>query len=71
MVLETVPTVCVKLKEAPKPEPELFDISKPIGADSEIFVVKLLPDTVKLCTMEVVLTCTLPKSGSELRRNCN
>ena len=50
MVVATDPELGAKfMAEAPKPEPEDCDISKPVGGVTTILAVKLLPETVNDC----------------------
>ena len=56
MVEDTVPEVGDRLiGEVEKLAPEVREISKPVGAETVIFAVKLEPDTVKDCCALAVL----------------
>ena len=53
---ETLPLVCVNVLLDANPEPDVVDTSKPVGAVTVIFAVKLDPDTVKDCSALAVFT---------------
>ena len=53
MVVEaTAPLVWVSVSVLEYPEPDEVETSKPVGAVNNMFAVKPLPDTVKLCAVE-------------------
>jgi hypothetical protein len=54
VVLATTPPDCVKVTVEAKPLPLVVEISNPAGAVILILAVRLLPDTVKLCSAEAV-----------------
>jgi hypothetical protein len=47
----TVPLLFVNVKLEPKPDPDVVDISYPVGAETDISASKFAPDTVKLCSL--------------------
>jgi hypothetical protein len=44
----------------------LVDTWNPAGAVTVMFSVRLLPDTMYCCDVELVFTCTFPKSAREV-----